>query len=59
MHSLCALCPLWREFVLMMTRSIFIMAGGIGGHIFGYAITRASRALVSAENAADMEVPHV
>jgi len=33
-----------------MSRPISIMAGGTGGHIFGYAITRAARALVCAEN---------
>jgi hypothetical protein len=37
-----------------MSRSILIMAGGTGGHIFGYDITRASRALVSAENVANL-----
>ncbi len=42
-----------------MSRSIFIMAGGTGGHIFGYDITRAERALVSTENMANMEVLHV
>ena len=36
-----------------MSRSLLIMAGGTGGHILGYAITRAARALVSAENMAD------
>jgi len=41
------------------SRSILIMAGGTGGHIFGYDVTRAARALVSAENVAEMEVPHV
>jgi hypothetical protein len=35
-------------------RSILIMAGGTGGHIFGYDITHASRALVSAENVAKL-----
>jgi len=49
----------WREFVLMMNRSILIMTGGIGGHIFGCDITRAARALVFAENVANMEVLHV
>ena len=58
-HSLCSLCPVWREFVLMMNRSILIMTGGIGGHIFGCDITRAARALVFAENVANMEVLHV
>jgi UDP-N-acetylglucosamine:LPS N-acetylglucosamine transferase len=42
-----------------MSRSILIMAGGTGGHIFGYAITRAARALVCAENVAEIEVLHV
>ena len=42
-----------------MSRSIPIMAGGTGGHIFGCAITRAAPALVCAENVADMEIPHV
>ena len=37
-----------------MSRSILIMAGGTGGHIFGFAITRATRALVSAENVANL-----
>ena len=42
-----------------MSRSILIMAGGTGGHIFGYAITRAAHALVFTENVADIEVFHV
>ncbi|MGA7749755.1 MAG: hypothetical protein WCA63_06370 [Gallionella sp.] len=42
-----------------MSRSILIMAGGTGGHIFGYAITRAVHALVSAENVSDIEVLRV
>ncbi len=37
-----------------MSRSILIMAGGTGGHIFGYDITRTSCALVSAENVANL-----
>ena len=37
-----------------MSRSILIMAGGTGGHIFGYDVTRAARALVSAENVAKL-----
>ena len=35
-----------------MNRSILIMAGGTGGHIFGYDVTRAMHAIVSAENMA-------
>jgi hypothetical protein len=42
-----------------MSRSILIMAGGTGGHIFGYAITLVARALVCAENVAEIEVLHV
>jgi len=41
-----------------MTRTVLIMAGGTGGHIFGYDITRASHALVSTENVPGMEVFH-
>jgi hypothetical protein len=37
-----------------MSRSILIMAGGTGGHIFGYDVTRARHALVSAENVANL-----
>jgi hypothetical protein len=40
----------------MKRRSILIMAGGTGGHIFGYDITRTKRALVSAENVPGEEV---
>ena len=36
------------------SRSILIMAGGTGGHIFGYAITRAAHALVPTENATNL-----
>jgi UDP-N-acetylglucosamine:LPS N-acetylglucosamine transferase len=39
-----------------MSRSILIMAGGTGGHIFGSGITPAERALACTENAADIEV---
>ena len=42
-----------------MNHSILIMAGGTGGHIFGYDVTRALLALVSAENVASLEVLHV
>lgn len=42
-----------------MTRSILIMAGGTGGHIFGYDITRAALALVFTENVPSVEVCHV
>ena len=42
-----------------MSRSILIMAGGTGGHIFGYAITPAARALVPTENVAEIEELHV
>lgn len=41
------------------SRSILIIAGGTGGYIFGYDVTRVTHALVSAENVANMEVPHV
>ena len=41
------------------SRSILIMAGGTGGHIFGYDITRTKRALVSTENVPRVEVLHV
>lgn len=37
-----------------MSRSILIMAGGTGGHIFDSDVTRASPALVSAENVAGL-----
>ena len=39
--------------------NILIMAGGTGGHIFGYDITRAALALVSTENVPRVEVLHV
>ena len=41
-----------------MNRSILIMAGGTGGHIFSSDITRKNRALVCTENMADAEVNH-
>jgi len=41
-----------------MSRSILIMAGGTGGHIFGYDITLAMRALVFTENVAGIGVSH-
>ena len=39
-----------------MARSILIMAGGTGGHIFSSDITRKNRALVCTENMANAEV---
>ena len=44
-----------------MSRSILIMAGGTGGHIFGCDITRVAdaRALVFTEIVPDVEVPNV
>ena len=38
-----------------MSRSILIMAGGTGGYILGFDITRAAHALVSAEKVANIE----
>jgi UDP-N-acetylglucosamine:LPS N-acetylglucosamine transferase len=35
-----------------MSRSILIMAGGTGGHIFAFGITPAARALALSENLA-------
>ena len=42
-----------------MTRNILIMAGGTGGHIFGYDITRTKHALVSTENVHSEEALYV
>jgi hypothetical protein len=44
-----------------MSRSILIMAGGTGGHIFGCDVTRVAnaRALVCTENVSGAEMPHV
>jgi hypothetical protein len=42
----------------MSARSIMIMAGGTGGHIFSSDITRKKRALVSTENVPSAEVCH-
>jgi len=39
-----------------MNRSIMIMAGGSGGHIFSSDITRKKRALVCTENVTRAEV---
>jgi len=39
-----------------MSRSIMIMAGGTGGHIFSSDITRKKRALVCTENVTRAEV---
>ena len=41
-----------------MSRSIMIMAGGTGGHIFSSDITRKNCALVCTENMAGEEVDH-
>lgn len=38
-----------------MSRTILVMAGGTGGHIFSSGITRAGRALACAENAAGQD----
>lgn len=42
-----------------MSRTIMIMAGGTGGHIFSSDITRKKRALVCTENMASDEVLYV
>ncbi len=42
-----------------MNRTILIMAGGTGGHIFGSDITHAMRALVYAEDVPGSEAIHV
>jgi len=39
-----------------MSRSIMIMAGGTGGHIFSSDVTRKKRALVCTENVTGDEV---
>jgi len=39
-----------------MSRTIMIMAGGTGGHIFGFGVTRTARALACTENMAVMRV---
>jgi hypothetical protein len=39
-----------------MARSILIMAGGTGGHIFSSDVTRKKRALVCTENVTEAEV---
>ena len=41
-----------------MARSILIMAGGTGGHIFSFDVTRKKCALVCTENMANAEVLH-
>ena len=47
------------EGVAGMSRSILIMAGGTGGHIFSSDVTRKNRALVCTENVPSAEVIHV
>ncbi len=42
----------------MSARTILIMAGGTGGHIFGFDLTRAKLALVSTENVPKAGVRH-
>ena len=41
------------------SRSILIMAGGTGGHIFSSDVTRIKRVLVCTEDMASVEVCHV
>ncbi len=42
----------------MTRKTILIMAGGTGGHIFGSDTTRASPALVSTQNVPVEEIGH-
>ncbi len=37
-----------------MSKTILVMAGGTGGHIFSSGVTRAARALACAENMPDV-----